>query len=343
LDPANPLRTHADEILKSSERAAKLTRQLLAFSRRQVLQPRVLDLNDVIRNMEGLLRRLIGEHIDLGTSLEPELGSVRADQGQLEQVVMNLAVNARDAMPHGGKLTIETRNVFMDGSYSDRHGRPRSGAHVVLAVSDTGCGMSEEILSHVFEPFFTTKSQDKGTGLGLATVYGIVKQSGGDIWVYSEVGQGSCFKIYLPRVDEPRDPSPKDATRVRTRPGSETLLLVEDSDVVRRLLLEVLRRNGYTVLEARNGAEALDIGKEFSGPIDLLITDMVMPQMSGRELAAHLAPKRPKMKVVLMSGYTVEAILRHGVLAPGTAFLEKPFSPDSVVRKIRELLDEKGA
>jgi signal transduction histidine kinase/CheY-like chemotaxis protein len=342
FEAPDPIRTYADEILTSSDRAAQLTRQLLAFGRRQVLQPRVLDLNDVVRGMEGLLRRLVGEHIDLGTSLDPRLGSVRADQGQIEQVIMNLAVNARDVMPNGGKLTIETRNIDLDGSYFERHGRARTGPHVVLAVSDTGCGMNPETRSHVFEPFFTTKEQDQGTGLGLATVYGVVKQSDGDVWVYSELGQGASFKIYLPRIDQAPTP-PKEGSRIQRRTATETLLLAEDSDAVRRLLREILRKAGYTVLEARNGAEALEISRTFDGVIDLLLTDMVMPQMSGRELGAHLAMKRPQMKVLFMSGYTEEAIVRNGVLAPGTAFLEKPFTSASVMARVRELLDEQGA
>ena len=342
FEAPDPVRTYADEILTSSDRAAQLTRQLLAFGRRQILQPRVLDLNDVVRGMEALLRRLVGEHIDLGTALDPRLGSVRADQGQIEQVIMNLAVNARDVMPNGGKLTIETRNIELEESYFERHGRARSGPHVVLVVSDTGCGMNPETRSHVFEPFFTTKEQDKGTGLGLATVYGVVKQSEGDIWVYSELGQGASFKIYLPRIDQAPAP-PKEGSRIQRRAATETILLAEDSDAVRRLLREILRKAGYTVLEARNGAEALETSRTFEGVIDLLLTDMVMPQMSGRELGAHLATKRPRMRVLFMSGYTEEAIVRNGVLAPGTAFLEKPFTPTSVITRVRELLDEQGA
>jgi len=339
--PGDEVRTYVDEILKSSSRATQLTRQMLAFSRRQVLQPKVLDLNAVVQNMEGLLRRLIGEDIDLQTATGANLGCVQADQGQIEQVIMNLAVNARDAMPKGGKLTIETRNVVLDQKYNDRHGRMRSGPHVLLSVCDSGTGMDAETQSHLFEPFFTTKDKDKGTGLGLATVYGIVKQSGGDIWVYSEAGRGSCFKIYLPRVDQVPDEASPGADQTTSSTGSETVLLAEDSDVVRRLLRELIQTNGYTLLEARHGAEALQIGKDYAGIIDLLVTDMVMPQMGGRELAEQLLPLRPKMKVLYMSGYTEDAIVRHGVLDSGTAFLEKPFTPDSLARKIRELLDQK--
>jgi two-component system, cell cycle sensor histidine kinase and response regulator CckA len=341
--PGDAVREYVDEILKSSSRATQVTRQLLAFSRRQVLQPKVLDLNSVVQNMDGLLRRLIGEDIELHTTSDPNLASVKADQGQIEQVIMNLAVNARDAMANGGRLTIETRNVDLDSRYNDRHGRMRQGPHVLLAVSDTGIGMDAETQSHLFEPFFTTKDLSKGTGLGLATVYGIVKQTGGDIWVYSEVGRGTSFKIYLPRVDEGPDRAAKETVEVRPLAGRETVLLAEDSDVVRRLLHEILTHQGYTLLEARHGAEALQLSREFQGKIDLLVTDMVMPHMSGRELAHHLAPERPEMKILYMSGYTEEAIARDGVLDPGTAFLEKPFTPASIARKVRELLDQKGA
>ena len=252
---------------------------------------------------------------------------------------MNLAVNARDAMPRGGKLMIKTVDLDLDGTYSDHHGRIRTGPHVLLAVSDTGCGISEQVQARLFEPFFTTK--DKGTGLGLATVYGIVKQSGGDIWVYSELDRGTSFKIYLPRVDQPAEPRKKDSTRILPRKGTETVLLAEDSDVVRRLLRELLLRSGYRLIEARHGEEAIQLSQDHDGPIDLLITDMVMPRMNGRELAAKLAPLRPRMKILYISGYTEEAIIRNGVLDPGTSFLEKPFSPDTLARRVRELLDAK--
>jgi len=336
---ADPGRVYADEILRSSQRASQLTRQLLAFSRRQVLQPRVLDLNVVVRGVEGLLRRLIGEDIELKASLDPGLGSVKADQGQIEQIIMNLAVNGRDAMARGGTLTIETRNVDLDDAYLQVHGRARRGPHILLSVSDTGCGMDAAVQAHLFEPFFTTKEQGKGTGLGLATVYGIVKQSEGDIWVYSEPGRGSAFKIYLPRVDAPPEAPPRSPTRLRPRKGTETVLLAEDAEVLRRLLREILGQNGYTVLVAGNGEEALRASGDHPGPIHLLVTDMVMPVMSGRELVSRLGPLRPEMKVLYMSGYTEEAIASRGVFGPGTAFLEKPFSPDALVRKIRETLD----
>jgi two-component system, cell cycle sensor histidine kinase and response regulator CckA len=339
FEAADPGRVYTDEILKSSNRATTLTRQLLAFSRRQVLQPRVLDLNGVVRGVDGLLRRLIGEDIELRTVLDPALGSVKADQGQVEQIIVNLAVNARDAMPKGGVLTIATRNVELGDEYVQAHGRNRRGSHVVLSVSDTGCGMSPQTQSHLFEPFFTTKEQGKGTGLGLATVYGIVKQSEGDIWVYSEVDKGSDFKIYLPRVDEAPDAPPRDLTRLRPRKGKETVLLAEDAEFVRRLSREILTRHGYTVLEAADGEEALQRCLEYAGPIHLLVTDMVMPRMSGRELVSHLAGRRPEMKILYMSGYTEEAIATHGVFDPGAAFLEKPFPPDALARKVREVLD----
>ena len=339
FDGNDPCRAHVEEILKSANLAASLTRQLLAFSRRQVLQPRVLDLNEVLGGMETLLRRLIGEHLELTTVTDDALGRVLADQSQIEQVIMNLAVNARDAMPKGGKLLLQTRNVNLDETYTHRHGRIRAGPHVLLTVTDTGTGMDEEIQSHLFEPFFTTKEIGKGTGLGLATVYGIVKQSDGDIWVYSEPGHGSTFKIYLPRVEEALEQPSRTSPRAEPRKGSETVLLVEDSEFVRRLLRELLGQCGYKVLEASQGHEALRLSNEYEGRIDLLLTDMVMPRMSGRELAAQLAPQRPTMKVLYMSGYTEEAITRHGVLDPGTAFLEKPFTPETLARKLRQILD----
>jgi len=339
FDGGDPSRAYAEEILKSSHRAATLTRQLLAFSRRQVLQPRVLDLNGVVRGVDGLLRRLIGEHIELRTALDPALGAVRADQGQIEQIIVNLSVNGCDAMPKRGTLTIETRNVDLDDAYLQEHGRARRGPHVLLSVSDTGCGMTPETRSHLFEPFFTTKEQGKGTGLGLATVYGIVKQSDGDVWVYSEVGKGSTFKIYLPRVEATPEVPRQEPTRIRPRRGTETILLAEDAEVLRRLLREILSQNGYTLLAAGNGEDALRLSAQHPGPIHILVTDMVMPVMSGRELVSRLGPQRPEMKVLYMSGYTEEAIASQGVIEPGTAFLEKPFSPDALVRKIREVLD----
>ena len=339
LRPDDPLHRDIELFRKTSARAAAVTRQLLAFSRKQVLQPKVLDLNAVVAGTDSMLRRLIGEDIDLVTVLEPALWHVRADPGQLEQVILNLAVNARDAMPNGGKLTIETGNVELDEGYASRHVAVKPGSFVLLAVSDTGMGMDEATRSRMFEPFFTTKEQGEGTGLGLATVYGIVKQSGGNIWCYSEPGQGTAFKIYLPRVDEAvesLEPAPPAAEPQR---GTETVLLVEDEDELRSVAREILEMYGYAVLEAQRPDDALLIAERHSGPIHVLVTDVVMPKMNGRDLARRLAPLRPETRVLYISGYTDEAIVRHGVLDPGTAFLEKPFTPDELARKVREVLD----
>ncbi|MCA1815455.1 MAG: PAS domain S-box protein [Acidobacteria bacterium] len=336
----DPVRRHAEEIKRAGERAAHLTRQLLAFSRKQVMQPAVLDINAVVSEMNGMLRRLIGEDVQLLTSLRPEVGKIKADPHQLSQVLMNLAVNARDAMPQGGKLTVETANVRLDESYASRHVATRPGRYVCLAVSDTGCGMYESVRARVFEPFFTTKEVGKGTGLGLSTVYGIVKQSGGNVWVYSEPGRGTTFKIYLPRVDEEGRESAEGASREETPTGTETVLLVEDEAQVRDMTHEMLRMWGYEVIEARLCAEALRLSEEYRGKIDLLLTDVVMPQMSGSELAAHLSTTRPDMRVLYMSGYTDDAIVRHGVLQEGVAFIEKPFTADSLARKVRGVLDK---
>ncbi len=329
-----------NEIKHAADRAAALTRQLLAFSRRQVLAPQVLDLNHVVANMDKMLRRLIGEDIELVTVCKEGLGRVKADPGQLEQVIMNLAVNSRDAMPRGGKLTIETANVELGEAYVRNHAAVNPGRYVMLAVSDTGHGMDAETQARIFEPFFTTKEQGKGTGLGLATVYGIVKQSGGNIWVYSEPGRGATFKIYFPRAEEVAKFVEPPPTRDSAPRGSETILLVEDEDAVRSLVRALLEPNGYKVLEARQAVEALSICERHKEPIHLLLTDVVMPTMSGRVLAARLAPVRPEMKVLFMSGYTDGAIVNHGVLEAGTAFLQKPFTPDSLGRKVREVLDQ---
>jgi nitrogen-specific signal transduction histidine kinase len=338
--PGGPLRAEAEEVKKAADRAASLTRQLLAFSRQQVLAPRILDLNAAVGNIEQMLRRLLGEDIELSTVLGEKLGQVKADPGQVEQVIMNLAVNSRDAMSRGGKLTIETANVALDESYMREHGGVKSGRYVMLAVSDTGTGMDEETRSRIFEPFFTTKEMGKGTGLGLSTVYGIVKQSEGYIWVYSEAGQGTTFKVYLPRVDESADESQKMAALGSGDRGTETILLVEDEDGVRALVKQVLSRQGYTVIETRHGREALQECERHSGPIPLLLTDVVLPQMSGRELAERLKALRPDIKVLYMSGYTDDAILRHGVIDQETAFLQKPFTTSVLARKVREVLDQ---
>jgi PAS domain S-box-containing protein len=332
------LRAKLEQIVKAGERASVLTRQLLAFSRKQVLEPRVLDLNSLVTEMDTMLRRLIGEDIHLVTVVDGALGRVRADPGQLEQVLMNLVVNARDAMPAGGRLTIETANVDPDQPYSAEQASVRSGPQVMLAVSDTGSGMDAETRRRIFEPFFTTKRPGQGTGLGLATVYGIVKQSGGHIEVYSELGQGTSFKIYLPRVDQEAEAITA-VTKTPPARGAETVLLVEDEDALRELARQVLEGHGYTVLEARSGVAALELAETHAGPIHLLVTDVVMPQMPGRELAEQLAVRLPALRVLFMSGYAEQAVLRHGVLGEGTAFIQKPFGPDSFLTKVREVLD----
>ena len=340
LNKEDPLHMELDEIKQAGHRAAALTSQLLAFSRRQVLQPKVLDLNQVITNLEKLLHRLIGEDVNLVVSLAPSLGSIHVDPGQIEQVLMNLAVNARDAMPKGGRLVIETQNVDFDKLSAGRPLSVEPGSYVVLTVSDTGSGMDEYTRSHIFEPFFTTKEQGKGTGLGLSTVYGIVKQGDGEIIVDTKPGQGSKFTIYFRRV-RPAEPIPSDtgAQPAVTRPGTETLLLVEDEPGIRALAGDILRRDGYTVLEARHGVEALLTGSQYLGTIHLLITDVIMPQMSGSEVAERLTHERPHMKVLYISGYTNDTIIHHGVIQEGAAFLQKPFSPDALVQKVRQVLD----
>jgi PAS domain S-box-containing protein len=328
------------EIRKAGERAARLTHQLLAFSRKQILAPVLLDLNAIVSDMEKMLRRLIGEDIELITVPDPALGRVKADPGQIEQVIVNLAVNARDAMPRGGKLTLATANVFLDEPYGRTHEEIAPGGYAMLAVADTGCGMDEETKSHLFEPFFTTKEVGKGTGLGLATVYGIVKQSGGHVEVDSRPGQGSTFKIFLPLAAEPDTgfaPQPADANHLQ---GRETILLVEDEVAVRRLALRILRQCGYTVMDAENGPEALSMVEAHAGPLDLLLTDVVMPRMSGRQLADQLLALRPQLKVLFLSGYTDDAIVRHGVQDTEVRFLQKPFTSASLARKVRQVLDQ---
>jgi PAS domain S-box-containing protein len=333
-----PLRGYVNEIKNASGRAASLTRQLLAFSRQQVLAPRVLGLNAVVANIEKMLKRLIGEDIDLVTILGESLWPVKADPGQLEQVLLNLAVNARDAMPNGGVLTIETANVEMDSTSAQTHFPLPPGRYVLLAISDTGIGMDAETQARIFDPFFTTKEKGKGTGLGLAMVYGIVKQSGGYIWVYSEVGKGTTFKIYLPRTEEEVEESGPGRSGFKAQLGTETLLLVEDEDAVRVLVRNVLREKGYRILEASRGEEALELAGQYGGPIDLLVTDVVMPQMNGRELARRLADLLPQIKVLYISGYADNAVWYQGGLDSGGAFLQKPFSPEALARKVREVL-----
>jgi len=339
LGSTDPVREHVDQIQEASERAAALTRRLLAFSRRQSLAPQVLNLNTVVANTEKMLRRLIGEDIELITTGREALGRVTADPGQIEQVIMNLAVNARDAMPQGGKLVIETADVELDEAYSRAHVAVTPGSYVMLAVSDTGTGMDAETLSHIFEPFFTTKEKGRGTGLGLATVYGIVKQSGGNIWVYSEPGKGTAFKIYLPRVEEAMETAQVLRAPCAPPQGSETVLLVEDEESVRSLVRGLLEKGGYTILEASWPADALVTCRQHEGPIHLLLTDVVMPQMSGPELADRLQIMRPETRVLYMSGYTGDAIVHYGVLERGVPLVEKPFTPDLLARKVREVLD----
>ncbi|MGZ6987360.1 MAG: CHASE domain-containing protein [Thermoanaerobaculia bacterium] len=333
------LRSELREIRLAGERAAALTRQLLAFSRRQVMQPRTLDLNTIVSDVEKMLARLIGEDVTLVTRLDPALGSVEADPGQLEQVLMNLSVNARDAMPEGGTLTFETANAVLDADFAAVHPGALPGAYVVLTVTDSGTGMTDEVRGHAFEPFFTTKEKGKGTGLGLATAYGIVKQSGGYITVDSEAGHGSTFRIYLPRVEGTAVVSGRTTISSLLPVGTETILLVEDEAGVRRLSLTVLETQGYVVLEAPSGDVALQVARSETGPIHLVVTDVVMPGMNGRELWDRLKVLRPDSRVLFMSGYTDDAIARHGVLEPGIAFLQKPFTPFSLAQKVREVLD----
>ena len=330
---------HTDAILKAADRAGMLTRQLLAFGRKQVLQPKVLDPNAIVQDTAKLLHRLIGEHIELVLTLEPSLGRVKADPGQLEQVLMNLAINARDAMPNGGKLTIETSNVTLDDEYRREHPAVVPGEYVLLAVSDTGLGMDEKTRAQIFEPFFTTKERGQGTGLGLATVYGIVKQSGGYIWAYSELGRGSAFKVYLPRVHQ-RGVEPRSGFSELVPRGSETILLAEDELGVRELARDFLQSHGYTVLEARDPAHALQLAEQNLSRLHLLLTDVVMPGMRGTELAERIGRLSPAVRVLFVSGYTDNAIVHQGVLDPGTNFLSKPFSRDGLLRKVRQVLDQ---
>ena len=334
-------RDDVTQIRKAAQGASELTRQLLAFSRQQVLQPKVVDLNTAVSGIERLLARVLREDIKLRCALAPDAGTIRVDPGQLEQVLMNLAVNARDAMPQGGLLTIETANVDLDAEYLQAHAMAKPGRYVMLAVTDTGVGMDAATQARIFEPFFTTKEVGKGTGLGLATVQGIVQQSGGFIWVYSEPDHGTVFKIYLPLVDEPVSQTER-ATAEDTR-GTETVLVAEDVTAVRAVTREMLRRYGYNVLEAADGATALEVAANFKEPIHLLLTDVVMPDLNGRDLAARLQAARADLKVLFMSGYTDDAVVRHGILQQGIAYLQKPFTPESLARKVRTVLDAEGA
>ncbi|HET7789571.1 MAG TPA: ATP-binding protein [Gemmatimonadales bacterium] len=338
LGAASPHTEDVREIRLAADRAAVLTRQLLAFSRQQVLAPRVMDLNETVSGMRNMLRRLIGEDIELIVQSTPELGHVRADPGQMEQVVLNLALNARDAMPRGGRLIIETANVELDEEYARGHLGGTAGPHVMLAVTDTGVGMDAVTRARIFEPFFTTKEKGKGTGLGLATVYGIVRQSGGSIWVYSEPGAGTIFKVYFPRSFDVATPAVGALQRAEAD-GTETVLVVEDDDAVRTLARRGLEGYGYRVIEARNPGEAVAVSERHVGSIHLLVTDVVMPGQYGPELAQALRRERPELRVLYMSGYTDNAIAHQGLLEAGSAFLEKPFTPGNLAAKVRATLD----
>ncbi len=327
------------QISRAAERAAALTRQLLAFGRKQMLDVRVLDLNGVVADFEKILKRLIGEDIELVTVMDPCLGRVHADPSQIEQILMNLAVNARDAMPRGGNLTMGTANAYLDTEYTRTHPEVSPGPYVLLTVSDTGCGMDKETVSRIFDPFFTTKEIGVGTGLGLSTVYGIAKQHQGHIEVYSEPGRGSTFKVYLPQVHEPLEPDVKAPVFSEERCGTETVLVVEDDEIVRGLACEVLEMLGYSVLKASDPLEALDICRQHTGTIDLLLTDVVLPHMDGRSLFNRLSPIHPETKVLYVSGYTEDFVVRHGVLDRGVHFLQKPFTLNGLACKVRGVLE----
>jgi len=337
LPPEDPLRARVEQIVSASERAASLTHQLLAFSRKQVLETRVLELNEAMAGLIKMLTRLVGEDVEVTWRPGPDLGQIRADPTQLEQILMNLAVNARDAMPQGGRLAIETFNARMDEEYARVHAGATPGEYVCLAVSETGHGMTKEAQAQIFEPFFTTKEPGKGTGLGLATVYGIVKQSGGFVYVYSEPDQGTSFKVYFPRVygDVEKPPEPPQPSR-----GSETVLLVEDEAALRELIRELLVTNGYKVLAAANPMRAIEAADAYEGVIHALLTDVVTPGMNGRELARRIQRQRPDIRIVYMSGYADDAIAQHGVLEPATSLITKPFTEESLTRKLRQALEQ---
>jgi signal transduction histidine kinase/ActR/RegA family two-component response regulator len=340
LQEKDPLRENITEIQRATERAASLTRQLLAFSRRQILDMRLIDLNLVVQDLDKMLRRVIGEDIELATLLDKNLWTVKSDPSQIEQVILNLAVNARDAMPKGGRLTIETSNVHLDQEHASAPVSVKPGPCVRLSIMDTGVGMSLEVMERAFEPFFTTKEKGRGTGLGLSTVYGIVKQSGGDVWVHSEVGRGTTFEMFFPKAEETTGALKLTSSPPDRLQGSETILLVEDEASVRILTSKTLRSYGYHILEAANGEEAIRIVQEGPEKIHLLLTDVVMPGMSGREVAERISPLFPEMKVLYISGYADSAIVHHGVLDPGTALLLKPFKPDTLAQRVRGVLDQ---
>jgi len=340
IEPGATMRDDVEEIRKAALRAADLTRQLLAYSRRQVLAPKVLDLNTVVSNLDTMLRRLIGEDVQLVTELAPRLPTIQADPSQLDQVILNLIVNSRDAMPHGGRLTIRTAETRFTGAETAAPApAPAPGAYALLEVIDTGTGMTADVKAHLFEPFFTTKEVGKGTGLGLATVYGVVKQSGGYIWVESELDRGTTVRIAFPVVAASAPPREVPPARVEVTPAGETVLLVEDEEAVRRVAAKILTASGYRVLTAHDGPAALSAAARESGPIHLLLTDMVMPGMTGRELAERLVVVRPGTRVLYMSGYTEDAVVRETVAAAGHAFLQKPFEPETLARKVRDVLD----
>jgi two-component system, cell cycle sensor histidine kinase and response regulator CckA len=340
VTPLDPVRGYAEEILKAADRAAALTNQLLAFSRRQITQPRVFNVNSVLIHTEKMLRRLIGEDVELSLQLGEDAGNIKADPGRLEQAIVNLATNARDAMPNGGRLTIETSGAVLDNEYARTHPGVRPGRYVMIAVTDTGQGMDRDTKRRIFEPFFTTKEHGKGTGLGLATVYGIIKQAAGDIWVYSELGRGTTFKLYFPQVAESAGEAGGQAA-APAREGAETILVVEDEQGVRELTVKMLKGLGYNVLAASGGAGAIEIAGAHPGSIALLLTDVVMPGMSGTLLAQELRRRRPGIKVVYVSGYTENTISHHGVQDPGGSFLAKPFTRDALSRKVREALGKR--
>jgi two-component system, cell cycle sensor histidine kinase and response regulator CckA len=340
LKSADPMRADVEEIRHAGVRAADLTKQLLMFSRKQVIEPKVLDMNEVLSSVEKMLQRVLGEDIELTFVAGAALGRVRADPGSIEQVIMNLAVNARDAMSVGGRLTVETANVVLDEEHAKNHLGAKPGPYVMLSVTDTGCGIDKPTLVRIFEPFFTTKEKGKGTGLGLSTVFGIVQQSGGNVWVYSEPGIGTTFKIYLPRIESTVAESKIEIVPA-TLGGAETILIVEDEDQVRDVARGILQRHGYTVLDTSSGDEAIRLCEHHAGPIDLLLSDVVMPKMSGPSLAKQLVQARPCMKVLYMSGYTDDAAVRHGLIDDKLAYLQKPLTVETLTRKVRVVLDSK--
>ena len=339
LSPLDPLRGYAEEALKAADRATATTRQLLAFSRRQVMRPCVMNVNATVRQTESMLRRLIGEDVELALALAADVGNIQADPHHIEQAIVNLALNARDAMPRGGRITIETAEVQLDETYARTHADIEPGDFVMVAIGDTGQGMDGETRRHLFEPFFTTKETGKGTGLGLATVYGTVKQLGGDIWVYSEPGQGTAFKLYFPRVSGTAAARAMEQPGFERAPRTETVLVVEDEEAVRDLTVTMLRKLGHNVLAAASGVEAIEIARSHSGTIALLVTDVVMPNMSGRQVADHLVKLMPALKVLYLSGYTDSTVVHHGVIEGDAGFLPKPFSREALANKIRHLLD----